>query len=293
MLRNTHQFKKKTFKYLILGSNGLLGKELKKILPPAKTLCIARNASDINIDLINFKKLEKVFENNKFVNVINSVAITDLHKCQKNITLCDKINFKLVQKLNQLSKKFKFKLVHISTDLVYVNKKNLVHKENDTIGYSNNYAKTKFLCEKSLRGNLNKLVIRTNFTGFKKKLSSTFIGWLFENIKKKKKINLFNDLYCSTIDVKTCALIIKKLMLKNCKGVFNLGTSDSLTKKEFAVRFAKKLKKKIYYDEISAKNTSLKKPLNLTLNINKIERTLNIKMISSIQAINNLIKYKI
>ena len=53
MLRNTHQFKKKTFKYLILGSNGLLGKELKKILPPAKTLCIARNASDINIDLIN------------------------------------------------------------------------------------------------------------------------------------------------------------------------------------------------------------------------------------------------
>ena len=293
MLRKIHQYKKKTFDYLILGSNGLLGNELKKILPKNKTICSARDYSNINIDLVNLKNLEKVFKKYNFVNVINSAAITDLDECQKNKFLCNKINLKLVIKLNRLSKKFKFKLIHISTDQIYVNEKKLKHKEKDKLGYFNNYAKAKFLCEKNLKDNSNKLIIRTNFTGFKKKLNSTFIGWLSENIKKNKKIKLFNDLYCSTIDVKTCALIIKKLILKNCKGTFNLGTRDSLTKKEFAVYFANKLKKRIYYEEISAKNSNVKRPLNLTLNVNKIEKTLNIKMISSIQAINNLTRQRV
>ena len=89
----------------------------------------------------------------------------------------------------------------------------------------------KYLSELQLKKNFQTLLIRTNFTGFKKKTTSTFIGWIYRSIEKKKKITLFNDLFCSTIDVKTCAQIIKKLIDKNKKGIFNVGTSDSLSKK--------------------------------------------------------------
>ena len=42
---------KKIFKYLIVGSNGLLGSEFKKILNKSTYMSIARNNSDYNIDL--------------------------------------------------------------------------------------------------------------------------------------------------------------------------------------------------------------------------------------------------
>jgi dTDP-4-dehydrorhamnose reductase len=75
-------------------------------------------------------------------------------------------------------------------------------------------------------------------------------------------------------------------------GIFNLGTRDSLTKKEFAILYAKKLKKKIYYQEISAKKLKLKRPLNLKLDTTKTEKALGIKMITSLKSINNLVLQK-
>ena len=83
MSKKIIQYRKKIFKYLLIGSNGLLGSELKKILPKNESLFIARKKSDYNIDLSNFNDLKKVFEKYKFLNVINVAAITNLEICQK------------------------------------------------------------------------------------------------------------------------------------------------------------------------------------------------------------------
>jgi dTDP-4-dehydrorhamnose reductase len=284
--------KKKIFKYLLIGSNGLLGSQLKELLPKKHSFFVARNNSDYNINLINLKKLEKLFEKYKFLNVINVAAITDLQVCQKKKNLCRKINYFLPLKLNFLSKKYNFKLTQISTDQVYISNHKKKNNEKDKIGYKNYYAKTKYLTEKILSKNSKSLIIRTNFTGFKDKRKLTFISWIDQNIKKEKKINLFNNLICSTIDVLTCAKIIIKLLNKSKCGVFNLGTGDSLSKKNYAILYAKKLKKKIYYNDMSATKTILKRTLNLRLNVKKIEKALGIKMITSSQSINNLIRQK-
>ena len=83
MSKKIIQYRKKIFKYLLIGSNGLLGSELKKILPKNESLFIARKKSDYNIDLSNFNDLKKIFEKYKFLNVINVAAITNLEICQK------------------------------------------------------------------------------------------------------------------------------------------------------------------------------------------------------------------
>ena len=292
MLKNIPQSKKKIFKYLLIGSKGLLGSQLKILLPKKDSIFLARNKSNYNIDLSNLYKLEKLFKSYRFTNVINAAAITDLEYCQKKKNLCKKINYHLPLKLESFSRKYHFKLTHISTDQVYISSHQNKHKETDKTGYFNYYSKMKYLSELQLKKNFQTLLIRTNFTGFKKKTTSTFIGWIYKSIENKKKITLFNDLFCSTIDVKTCAQIIKKLIDKNKKGIFNVGTSDSLSKKDFAILFAKKLKKKIYFNEISANKTSLKRPLNLRLNVRKIEKILKTKMITSSKSINNLISQK-
>ena len=61
-----------------------------------------------------------------------------------------------------------------------------LNKETDKLGYYNHYSKTKQNAEKKLLKNLKKnLIIRTNFTGFKKN-SLNFLSWLHKSIKKKK-----------------------------------------------------------------------------------------------------------
>jgi|TARA_B100001964_G_scaffold243735_1_gene322636 dTDP-4-dehydrorhamnose reductase len=289
MSKNIPQLKKNTFKYLLIGSNGLLGGELKKILPRNQTISLARNNASIILDLKNFSKLKKIFQKYKFKYVINCAGITDLNFCQKNYKKCKIINSLLPKKLTKLSIKHDFKLIQISTDQFFKNNKFKLNSEKDKIYPINNYAKSKILCEKHVKENKKNLIIRTNFTGFKKRNKrSTFVGWLCDSILKKKTINLYNDIYVSTLDVNACAKLILKLIKLKAKGVFNCATNKPLTKKDFGIYFSKKISKKISYKEVSVNSASVKRQKYLGLKVDKIEKKLGMKMISPYKAIDNL-----
>ena len=273
-----------------MGSNGLLGNELKKILPKNKTLCLSKKNADINIDLRNFLKLENILKEYKFDNIVNCAAITNLSNCETYKNNCDLINEKLPIFLNKLSNKYNFKLTHISTDQVYASFNYKLNKETDKLGYYNHYSKTKLNAERKLLKNKKKnLIIRTNFTGFKKN-NLNFLSWLHKSIKEKKTINLFDDMFVSTLDVFSCADIIKKLINKKACGVYNVGTNKPLSKKDFAIYFAKKMQMNLVYKSISLEKIKIKRSKYLGLNVNKVEKKLKKKMISPKTAINNLVK---
>ncbi len=290
MQKKIHQLQKNIFKFLLLGSNGLLGNELKKILPKKQTFTISRKGSDLNIDLRNLSKLENIFKKLKFKNVINCVAITNLLLCERNKKNCYLINEKLPIFLNKLSQIYNFNLIHISSDQVYDSKVNKLNKETDKLGFYNYYSKTKFEAEKNLLKSKKKnLIIRTNFTGFQKN-KHTFLSWLHKSLIEKKKLNLFEDMYVSTLDVSTCANIIKNLINKNVSGVYNVGTNKPLTKKDFAIYFANKMQIDLNYKSVSLEEINLKRPKYLGLNVNKVEKRLKKKMISPKTVINNFVK---
>lgn len=290
MLKKIHPQKKIIFEYLLIGSNGLLGSSIKSKLNLKKVMCVARTNSDYNVDLKYLKKFKKIFDKYEFKNVINCAAITNLSKCEKEKKKTKKINLELPILLNNLSKKMKFNLIHISTDQVYCKGKSNKFKETDKISFLNYYSKTKFLAEKILMNNKKSLIIRTNFTGFKKNLNKTFVGWLLDSIKRKKKISLFNDFYVSTIDVNFCSKVIIKLIKKKAKGIYNIGSRKSISKERFAILFANKMGKKLNYNSVSSTKSDIKRPKNITLDISKIERKLKILMPYPVAVINNLIK---
>ena len=290
MLKKIHPQKKIIFEYLLIGSNGLLGSSIKSKLNLKKVMCVARTNSDYNVDLKYFKKFKKIFDKYEFKNVINCAAITNLSKCEKEKKKTKKINLELPILLNNLSKKMKFNLIHISTDQVYCKGKSNKFKETDKISFLNYYSKTKFLAEKILMNNKKSLIIRTNFTGFKKNLNKTFVGWLLDSIKRKKKISLFNDFYVSTIDVNFCSKVIIKLIKKKAKGIYNIGSRKSISKERFAILFANKMGKKLNYNSVSSTKSDIKRPKNITMDISKIERKLKILMPYPVAVINNLIK---
>ena len=83
---------------------------------------------------------------------------------------------------------------------------------------------------------------------------------------------------------------IKKLINKNVSGVYNVGTNKPLTKKNFAIYFANKMRMNLNYRSVSLDEIKLKRPKYLGLNVNKVEKLLKKKMISPKTAINNLVK---
>jgi dTDP-4-dehydrorhamnose reductase len=279
-------------KLLIIGSNGLLGSNIVKILKKKKYKfkTLARDKATYNLDLHNIKKFKDIFKLENFNYVINCAAITDLKYCEKNFKEAKKINSDIPKILTNLSVKHKFKYIHISTDQVYYGKKNNKNKETDKIFTLNNYSKTKRLGETYALRSKKNLVLRTNFTGrhnFKKK---TFSNWIFNAIKHKKRIIVYNDIFSSTLDVETCAKIILKITFSNASGVYNLGTCDAVSKKYFIINFAKFLKKRIIYISENYDDSLLKKAKNLGLDNSKIEKKLKIKMINSNKSIHNMVK---
>ena len=103
---------------------------------------VARRNSNFNLNLNNFKKLDKLFKQNKFRIVINCAAIVDINYCEKKKkNYSSIINTKFVKYLSEKSKKYNFKLVQISTDHVYKGDKKVPNKENNKIFSINNYAK--------------------------------------------------------------------------------------------------------------------------------------------------------
>ncbi len=279
----------KNYDFLIIGSNGLLGSKLVKNLLKinVKFFTVARNKSDFNIDLNYYKKLNRLFIENKFKIVINCAAIVDINFCEHRKKEAAKINTKLVKYLSEKSKLYKYKLVQISTDHVYGGNKKRFNKEISKLFPVNNYAKTKIDAEKFLLKLKKFLIIRTNFTGRKK---GSFIDWIINNIRQKKNIYLFNDMYTSTLDVNTCSKFIIKLSMINSKGIFNLGSRDELSKEEFGIKVAKYLKKKIIYKSMSCDIQKVKRGKFLSLDVKKIERKLSCKMPTSNKSIVNLLK---
>ena len=279
----------KNFEFLVVGSNGLLGSNIVKILKKKKIsfLTVARKDSDFNLNLKNFKRLNKFFSKNKFKIVINCAAIIDINYCEKKYNVALIINCMLVKFLSQMSKKFDFKFVQISTDHVYKGKNLVFNSEKSKIFAINKYAKSKILAEKYLKKLKKFLIVRTNFTGKKK---NSFIDWLMRSIKKKKEINLYNDMYTSTMDVQTCAKTIIELAQLKSKGIYNLGSTNMITKENFAKNLSKILKIKMNYKSISSDIQLTPRGKNLGLNVKKIEKRIGHKMPTSNQSIINLVK---
>ncbi len=74
-------------KYLVIGSKGLLGSEIIKVLKFKKRnyYTAARKNSDLNINLKNFSKLKKFIIKHNFNYIINCAGIINIDECEKKI----------------------------------------------------------------------------------------------------------------------------------------------------------------------------------------------------------------
>ena len=270
---------------LILGSSGLLGKKLHDFLKSYKQISVYHNGlSSRDLNLNNRYELKKlIFKSNPSL-ILNASGITNIDYCEKKRHISYKLNVNLIKNIFNLKKKFKlsFFFIQFSTDQIYDSKKNIRNKENFKLKINNEYSKQKFLQEKVCLKN-KCLILRTNFFGKSYGKKQSFSDWIFKSFNKNKEFNLFNDVYFNPLRIDTICKIIINIILKKkykIKGIYNLGSNGFMSKSDFAIYFAKKVKiyKKNYLLKKINSVLKVKRSKNMIMNVKKFENKFSIRL---------------
>jgi dTDP-4-dehydrorhamnose reductase len=280
-------------KILILGSSGLLGNKIYFFLKKKGLNIIHNGLKKRKLDITNLNNL-KIILNKKPDLIINCAAITNIEKCEKFFKETSKINIELGNNIFFLKKKLnlKFSVIFFSTDQVYESKKS--SKENSKLTTYNNYSYQKLRAEKIYTKN-NSIIFRTNFFGRGVGSRKSFSDWLYNSFKSNKKFFLFKDIVFNPVRIDTLSNIIYNIIKKkklNNNGIYNIGTKGKISKSNFGIFFAKKLK--IYNNKEIVCNSSeilkVKRSRNMSMNIRKFEKKFKIRLPSIKSEIINEIK---
>ncbi|HBS47684.1 TPA: hypothetical protein DEO28_04970 [Candidatus Dependentiae bacterium] len=281
-------------KILVLGSSGMLGRVLVKEFKSKNWIVCgtAIDQADFVFDIRDDFKLNCLIESFYPDIIVNTVAIIDHEVCDAHPGLAYQINARPLTILTEICKKKNIFLVQISTDYYYHGNKNLKHKEDARICLLDEYARTKYAAEIFTLLYNNSLVVRTNIVGFRNdKTQPSFVEWVIDALVNKRNINIFDDVYVSSIDVSCFANVLSQLLVKKPVGIFNVASCDVFTKKDFAIGLAKKLNFDFSNFNIgSVKNLSHNvRADSLGLDVSKIEDLLKISLPTMEEVIDNIL----
>jgi len=268
-------------KFLLLGSEGQIGGELKKILKKKKIKFFFFNKKQLN--LINIKKIKQKIIDIKPDVIINAAAYTNVNLSSKKKQLALKINYNSVKEICKISKRIGSLFFHYSTDYVFDGKKKS-YSENDEERPLNYYGKTKLLADNYIRKNMKKYLIARVSWVYSEKPNNFVMKVIKQFVSKNKKvINVVDDEFGTPNSSKFIAKISIKLLQfalkKKIFGLYNISNKGMVSRYDLAFF----LKNKINIDnkilkKISTNKNKIKRPKFSNLRVKKIEKLLKIKL---------------
>lgn len=221
---------------LLLGSTGLLGQaiatELKyRGLPFAG---IARQQADYCLDVTDTSALITQLEVVRPDIIINTIAQVDLAACEANPGHSYRVNAAVSAYLARYCARHNGYYIYISTDHYYTGDGNLAHTEQHPVNLCNEYAMSKYCGEQFALTYRRSLVVRTNIVGFRQwPQRPSFVEWVIQTLKQQQPMVLFEDVYTSSLDVRTAAKALLDLIATGATGVFNLASAEVASKQQF------------------------------------------------------------
>jgi len=149
-------------KVLVIGANGQLGREIKKIRNRFRQIYTFTDVEEL--DATNLSALKSYLAANPFEFIINCAAYTDVEGAESEPELAMKLNRDIPVNLKKCLEEFRsVRIIHISTDYVYRGEQPRPIREDDPTAPNGVYARTKLEGEDALRGHPRSLIIRTSW----------------------------------------------------------------------------------------------------------------------------------
>lgn len=277
-------------KMLITGINGFLAYNLRNyIIDNKKANLIYTDRNNVfenqNVivgDLLNGEFVYHLIKEQKPDVIVNTVALPNILRCEEDYDLAYNINSKTAESIAKAANNFNCRLIHISTDHLFKGDCSF-YKEDDDPCPVNNYGKTKFDAEqKVLSIHPNTVVVRTNFYGWShKNHSQTFAEWLYDSLKNKKEITLFEDFYFTPIEVSYFSEALFEVIVSEFKGIIHIAGRERCSKFEFGKAMAQEFKlsmKNIKVSKMPDKMGIVRRQKDLSLSTEKFINTFSNKL---------------
>lgn len=177
----------------LIGNKGMLGYDVEKLLSENK---VKFWATDKEVDITDYKNLEKFGRDKEVDWVINCAAYTNVDQAEEEAEIAFNINQEGVRNVALFCSKRKAKLIHISTDYVYDGSRSNFEYcyEEDEPNPLGVYGKSKLAGEEAIRKNLAQyFIIRTAWLyGIN---GSNFVNTMLRLFNEKQSVRVVKDQY--------------------------------------------------------------------------------------------------
>lgn len=273
----------------LIGNKGMLGNDIEKLL---KERGFTYRASDKEIDITDYKALEKFGKDKKIKWVINCAGYTKVDKAEEEIDEAFKINKDGVRNIALFSAKSQIKLIHISTDYVFDGRQEgraVAYREDDETNPINIYGKSKLAGEEEIKKILEQyFIIRTAWLyGLQ---GNNFVCTMLRLFKERDLIKVVEDQWGSPTYTMDLAGAILKIIEDDSAsyGIYHFTNKGVANWYEFARTIYNKAKrlgliegnKKIVIKPIKTEDypTAAKRPRYSVLSKEKIKKEFNLKI---------------
>lgn len=260
------------------------------LLVSSRQLANFDNVECICINVNTSGSLDKLLDFHKPDAIIHCAACSDVELCQNSPESANIANNKLAGMVAKSAFSRDIKLVHISTDHLFDGRVSMVDEEVECSPI-NEYAKTKLLGEQAvLESCPEALVLRLNFFAWGPYYRPTFSDWIINTLSDQKNITLYDNVFFTPLYAGEVVSLTHQLIDKQLSGVFNLASSDKISKSDFGFKIAEvfNLDKKLIRVAPYSPSHFLTRPLDMSLDNSKLLRTLCLKKISIYNSISAL-----
>lgn len=209
--------------------------------------------------------------------ILNCSGLTSVEQCESYKELANLLHVQFPVILAKFTTEKSITNIHISTDHLWDGLKQF-YSEEDPVNPINIYGETKANGEKEvLKSNPLSLIIRTNFFGSGSTWRRSFSDWVISKLNQKQEFFGFEDVFFTPISVGYLLKFMNDLIEKEYFGVIHVAGSERISKYEFIIKLANHLNlnhfhcKKAMYSEFQQ---SLKRPLDMSLNTNRLNEAL-------------------
>lgn len=289
-------------KVLILGSSGLLGSRLSRILGSKFEVtgthfnnahCSVQGSNYLDISSLDM--FETLIERVTPQYVINCIGATSVEDCERFPERAMLLNAIFPYRVAKASNYFKFKFLQISTD----HYANLIRETRDELMHPipvNSYGYSKFTGELLiLNESPTSLILRTNFFGVSTRGNHSILDFAINSFKKPSPIFGYQDVWFTPLGVSQIGRFIESTLEWNIAGILNLSGTESTTKLAFLREVAVALDldpNLVLAAKSSDLSSSVPRPTNLSLDNSKL-LSLGVKLPGLKDMIREELSYKI
>ena len=272
-------------KILVTGSNGQLGKELKKIsasFPQFEFIFLSKE----DLPIHHFEMARHYFNTYGPQYLINCAAYTAVDRAEQEKDRAFQVNAEAVGVLAAICKEHQCKFIHISTDYVFDGTASVPYKEDSPTNPQSAYGASKLEGEKQVwQFNPDSIIIRTSWVY--SEFGKNFVRTMLKLLQEKDEINVVNDQLGSPTYAADLAEAILQIIetihhspLTIHRGIYNFSNTGVICWYDLAIAIKEITGSKCKINPIPTSQypTAAKRPAYSVLDTSKIKETFGIQL---------------